>query len=146
MNEPRDLPQFDYRGAGYKTNLTNDDAPELEKMLARVAPQVALVLEYLSSGRGLSVLIAHTVLGVTSLTTRIAELRKLGVPIEGKWHQDHAHKRFMVYHYVPGGQSHDEPLNLYSGGTEHFEDEGGPPHRSNLNPTPAEIAGIDKDE
>ncbi len=136
-----ELPVSNDRGLGYKTRLTNPDELPLHKALAQVAPQAALVLEYLASERGLSVLIAHTVLGVTSLTTRIAELRKLGIPITGVWHQDHAHKRFMVYKYTPGGVSHDEPLNLYAG-SETWEDDGGPVHPQDGERTHAEEAGL----
>lgn len=106
-------PEFADRGDGYASRLPT--APALEAAIANAAPQSALVLEYLASGRGLSGLIAHTVLGVTSLTTRIAELRALGLPITGKWHKDHGGKRFMVYRYSPEGDSKDEPLNLTAG-------------------------------
>lgn len=105
------LPQFDDRGAGYKSGIPQSN-DLLQRALVNAAPQSAIVLEYLASGRGLSVLIAHTVLGVTSLTTRIAELRKLPLPITGTWHQDHGGKRFMVYKYEPGKEPTDEALHL----------------------------------
>lgn len=108
--ELNDHPVFSDRGEGYRSRLP--EADKLQKAIADAAPQSALVLEYLASGRGLSGLIAHTVLGVTSLTTRIAELRARGIPITGKWHRDMTGKRFMVYHYTPDGASHDEPLFL----------------------------------
>lgn len=104
------LPQFDDRGAGHVSAIPA--AGNLERALSNAAPQTALVLEYLASGRGLSGLIAHTVLGVTSLTTRIAELRKLGLPVTGVWHKDIGGKRFMVYRYEPGKEPVDEPLKL----------------------------------
>lgn len=108
-------PVFDDRGGNYQTKLTDPTQSKLNRVLAASAPQAALVLEYLGSGRGLSQLIAHTVLGVTSLTTRIAELRKVGINIAGRWQKDHSGKRFMVYHYSPDLAVHgDEPLNLYA--------------------------------
>lgn len=122
-----DHPEFLDRGQGYQTSLTHGGLNPLHDILANAAPQAALVIEYLASGRGLSGLIAHTVLGVTSLTTRIAELRKLGLPITGKWHSDHNNKRFMVYRYEPGEEAKDEPLNLKAG-TDDWESEGGPSH------------------
>jgi len=104
------LPEFTDRGEGHKSNRPVTDS-RLEAALFDASPQLALVLEYLASGRGLSGLIAHTVLGVTSLTTRVAELRKLGIPIRGDWHRDHSGKRFMVYHYAPNEEAPgDQPL------------------------------------
>ena len=130
-----DLPVFEDRGLGYKTRLTSNETP-LHKALAKAAPQSAIVIEYLASGRGLSVLIAHTVLGVTSLTTRIAELRKLGIPITGKWHRDHSKKRFMVYRYEPGVVSYDEPEP--EDDHSRWEDDGGPAHPKADRPTRTE--------
>lgn len=103
-----EYPDFNDRGEGYRSNIPG--LTGIEAQLAKAAPQAALVLEYLASGRGLSVLIAHTVLGVTSLTTRIAELRKTGLPITGTWHKDHGGKRFMVYKFDPSSpEAADEP-------------------------------------
>jgi hypothetical protein len=119
--------QFSDRGAGYRSSLPDTGNP-LHKALAKAAPQSALVLEYLASGRGLSGLIAHTVLGVTSLTTRVAELRKQGIPIVGQWNTDHQNKRFMVYKYDPAAlEPLDEPEDVYHG-TDALEAEGGPVH------------------
>lgn len=122
-----DLPVFNDRGEGYKSSLTDPTENPLHKLLANAAPQAAIVIEYLSSGRGLSVLIAHTVLGVTSLTTRISELRRLGMPITGTWHTDHNDKRFMVYKYEPGKDAVDEPEHA-APRTEDWASEGGPVH------------------
>lgn len=119
--------EFDDRGGAYRSTLADRSVNPLHKAIAKAAPQSALVLEYLSSGRGLSGLIAHTVLGVTSLTTRVAELRKAGIPISGEWYHDHQNKRFMVYKYAPDKGSFDEqedPLH----GTDALEAEGGPSH------------------
>lgn len=119
--------QFDDRGGAYRSSLTDRDTNPLHKAIAKAAPQSALVLEFLASGRGLSSLIAHTVLGVTSLTTRVAELRKAGIPITGEWYHDHQNKRFMVYKYAPAVGSYDEPEDPHHGPAD-FEAEGGPSH------------------
>lgn len=110
MEHLADHPVFEDRGAGYVTGIP--EGSNIEKALLEASPQLTLVIEYLKSGRGLSGLIAHTVLGVTSLTTRIAELRKMGLPIAGKWHKDHSGKRFMVYKFDPTSEPTDEPLFL----------------------------------
>lgn len=126
--------QFDDRGGAYRSSLTDRDVNPLHKAIAKAAPQSALVLEFLASGRGLSGLIAHTVLGVTSLTTRVSELRKAGIPITGEWYHDHQNKRFMVYKYQPDKGSYDEPEDPIHG-TDAFEAEGGPPHPDALSET-----------
>lgn len=121
-------PVFSDRGGAYRSSLTEPNTNPLHKALSRAAPQSALVLEYLSSGRGLSGLIAHTVLGVTSLTTRVAELRKAGIPITGEWQHDHQNKRFMVYKYDPAAvEPLDEPEDPNHGPAD-WEAEGGPAH------------------
>lgn len=48
-----------------------------------LSPQAHLVLEYLRSGKGLSNLIALNVLGIGSLSSRVAELRTKGFQIIG---------------------------------------------------------------
>lgn len=129
---PSSIRTFSDRGAGFRSSLTNPNTNPLHKAIAKAAPQSALVLEYLASGRGLSGLIAHTVLGVTSLTTRVAELRKQGIPIVGTWNTDHQNKRFMVYKYDPAAaEPLDEPEDPYHG-TDAFESEGGPAHPAAL--------------
>jgi hypothetical protein len=70
-----------------------------------ISPQAALVLDYLSGGRELTPLIAHMTLGVASLTSRIAELRKLKNPdgsytypgIKDEWRNDHFNRRYKAY-------------------------------------------------
>lgn len=57
-----------------------------------------MVLEYLRSGRGLSNLIALNVLGVGSLSSRVAELRKKGFDIHGDRRIEPANNRtYVVY-------------------------------------------------
>lgn len=60
-------------------------------------PQARLVYEYLASGRSLTNLIAMVNLGVQNLTTRIAELRKMGLEILGEWKKDHQERRYKSY-------------------------------------------------
>jgi hypothetical protein len=62
-----------------------------------LSPQTKLVLEYLTSGRELTGMIAMMTLGVVSLTSRVAELRKAGFKIDGKWSEDHFKRRYMKY-------------------------------------------------
>lgn len=63
-----------------------------------ITPQAALVLDYLSSYRKLTPIIAHMTLGVASLTARIAELRANGYPdIKDIWSHDHFNRRYKVY-------------------------------------------------
>lgn len=95
--------------------------------LAKAAPSTAFVLEYLARDHGLTDEIAISVLGVQHLGDEITKLRNFGVPIVGEWHQDKYHNYFLVYRHAPGERSHDEPLYL-GAGTEHWENEGGPPH------------------
>ena len=64
---------------------------------AELAPQTRLVLDYLSTGRELTGMIAFMNLGVASLTSRIAELRKAGYTIYDKHSHDHFRKRYKKY-------------------------------------------------
>lgn len=63
----------------------------------KLSPQTKLVLDYLQSGRTLTSLIAITNLGVGSLTTRVAELRKAGFAVLDRWDTDHFERRFKKY-------------------------------------------------
>lgn len=63
----------------------------------QLAPQTRLVLDYLSTGRELTGMIAFMNLGVASLTSRIAELRKAGYEINDKHSHDHFGKRYKKY-------------------------------------------------
>ena len=69
-------------------------------------PQTHMVLEYLRSGRGLSALIALNVLGVGSLSSRIAELRGNGYVINGysRRSPDPLPRRYIVYKLEPKNQ------------------------------------------
>lgn len=68
-----------------------------------MSPQASLVLDYLNKGRKLTPLIAHVTLGIASLTSRIAELRRhlqaTNDPqqIVGEWEVDGFQRRYMAY-------------------------------------------------
>lgn len=62
-----------------------------------ITPQARTVLEYLQSGRELTPLIAAHTMGVSSVTTRISELRKAGWKIIATWSRDHFGKRYKKY-------------------------------------------------
>lgn len=62
-----------------------------------MSPQAQIILNHLQQGRGITPLIAHATLGVASLTSRIAELRKAGADIEGEWKVDAFNRRYMEY-------------------------------------------------
>ena len=66
-------------------------------------PQERLVWEYLLTGRTLTNLVALTNLGVGSLTSRIAELRRRGGRIESDWEEDHFHRRYKRYWVAKDG-------------------------------------------
>lgn len=71
------------------------DAPAAP--MKKITPQAALVLDYLSSLRKLTPLVAHMTLGVASLTARIAELRDKGYSIQDRWDADHFNRRYKSY-------------------------------------------------
>ena len=62
-----------------------------------LSPQAQTVLEYLRSGRALSVMTAVTVLKVNSLTKRISELNRAGYKVRGEWAKDHFNGRYKKY-------------------------------------------------
>lgn len=60
--------------------------------------QARAVLDYLKSGKGLSNLIALTVLGIGSLSSRVSELKRAGYAIVATSSRNPANgKRFSVY-------------------------------------------------
>lgn len=67
----------------------------------RVKDQHVLILKYLEDGRKLSNMDAINVLGVSSLTKRISELRKLGHDISDEWKRDPFNVRYKVYFLTP---------------------------------------------
>lgn len=80
---------------------------------SQMTPQASLVLDYLTSGRKLTPIVAHMTLGVASLTARIAELRALkdfkGEPVYrilDRWDADHFHRRYKSYWMEVSGVTH----------------------------------------
>lgn len=79
--------------------------------MEKISPQAGLVLDYLRArpGRSLTPLAAHTFLGIASLTTRIAELRKAGHGIRDGWEKDRFKRRFKVYWLATKEDTTDAP-------------------------------------
>lgn len=67
------------------------------KLSRKISPQAALVLDYLSVGRKLTPIIAHTTLGVASITARVTELRQAGVAIKTTRKRDHLGRQYAEY-------------------------------------------------
>lgn len=53
-----------------------------------LSPQQQMLIDYLKAGHSLTQQIAINALGIGSLTSRIAELRKLGFAITDETHKD----------------------------------------------------------
>lgn len=67
-----------------------------------MSTQCRLLLDYLQAGRTLTNLVAITNLGIGSLTSRIAELRKdYGYPVLSEWREDFGGKRYRAYWLAP---------------------------------------------
>jgi hypothetical protein len=76
----------------------NDNSTAIARSATQaLSEQVRLVHEYLLTGRKLTNLVALTNLGVGSLSSRIAELRGMGVRILDEWKKDHGGKRYKAY-------------------------------------------------
>lgn len=72
---------------------------------SKLTPQQDRVLSYLMEGKTLSNKVALTCLDVGSLSSRIAELRKLGYVINAERKEDHAERTYKVYRLAkPEGQ------------------------------------------
>jgi hypothetical protein len=67
----------------------------------QLSRQCQLVLSYLQSGRALTNLVALTNLGIGSLTSRIAELRKAGYPIVTEDKRDYHNSLYRRYSLPP---------------------------------------------
>jgi hypothetical protein len=60
-------------------------------------PQTRLVLHYLQSGRKITTFVAVNSLGVASLSSRVAELRRLKFPVRDEWAKDYHGARYKRY-------------------------------------------------
>lgn len=76
----------------------NDTRRDITAAAAQaLSKQVRLVYDYLLTGRKLTNLVALANLGVGSLSSRIAELRTMGVKVVDEWKNDHNGKRYKAY-------------------------------------------------
>lgn len=66
-------------------------------MSNKLSTQQQIVWDYLKAGRTLTNTVALTCLGVGSLSSRIAELRKLGFPITDSDGVDRFERRYKKY-------------------------------------------------
>lgn len=62
-----------------------------------LGPQQRTVYDYLMTGRHLTRQVAINTLGIQEVTTRIAELRKLGLDIKSEWKRDFGGTRYKTY-------------------------------------------------
>jgi N-acetylmuramoyl-L-alanine amidase len=74
-----------------------DKAPAAAEPEDKLTPQQRLILDYLGAGRTLTTKVAVTSLGIMSVSSRIAELRKMGHPILEREARDHFGKRYLKY-------------------------------------------------
>jgi hypothetical protein len=65
--------------------------------VSKLTPQQQIVLDQLSAGRSLTNIVALTCHGVGSLSSRIAELRRLGHKIEDRTETDQFERQYKVY-------------------------------------------------
>lgn len=80
-----------------QTSPTKERRLRQIRLKHRITPQAALVLDYLTTKRTLTPLIASTSLGVASVSARIAELRRAGVHIKTTFEEDHLSRRYGKY-------------------------------------------------
>ncbi|MCC5780557.1 hypothetical protein H7H48_15960 [Nitratireductor sp. B36] len=65
--------------------------------IINLGPQQRLVYDYLMTGRQLSRQVAINTLNVQEVTTRISELKKLGLDIKSEWKRDFGGTRYKAY-------------------------------------------------
>lgn len=68
-------------------------SPKLEDL----SPNNRLLVEYMQAGRTLTNNVAVNSLKVGSLTSRVAELRRLGWPVVSRWKTDFHGRRYKTY-------------------------------------------------
>lgn len=84
--------------------MTNTFAKPLEG--PKLTTQQQIVVDYLQEGRTLTNMVALSCLGVGSLSSRIAELRKLGYEIEVETDMDRFERHYRKYR-LAGGEKTD---------------------------------------
>ncbi|UIY29159.1 helix-turn-helix domain-containing protein [Neorhizobium galegae] len=62
-----------------------------------LSPQQRLIYDYLMTGRALTRQVAINTLNVQEVTTRISELRKLGLEIKSQFKKDFGGTRYKAY-------------------------------------------------
>ncbi|WP_266031197.1 helix-turn-helix domain-containing protein [Brucella intermedia] len=68
------------------------------EVVINLGPQQRLVYDYLMTGRQMTRQVAINTLNVQDITTRISELRKLGLDVTSKWKKDFSGTRYKSYH------------------------------------------------
>lgn len=63
-----------------------------------LSPQQRTVYDYLMTGRKLTRQVAINTLNIQEVTTRISELKKMGLAIVGVWQTDFGGTRYKAYH------------------------------------------------
>lgn len=66
----------------------------------KLTTQQQRVMDYLEAGHTLTNMVALTALGVGSLSSRVAELRKIGYPILTRTAESHDSRKFLKYDLV----------------------------------------------
>lgn len=74
------------------------ELPNYDAIKSQLMPQEILLLDYLMAGRNISNQIAVNNLGIGSLTKRVSELSKQGIPIKSEWRRDHFNRRYKIYY------------------------------------------------
>lgn len=74
----------------YSTSLS-------DATVINLGPQQRLVYDYLMTGRELTRQVAINTLNIQEVTTRIAELRKLGLDIKSQFSKDFGGTRYKKY-------------------------------------------------
>ena len=78
--------------------MTMTKTPSLNDAdVINLGPQQRLVYDYLMTGRALTRQVAINTLNVQEVTTRIAELRKMGLDIKDAWKRDFGGTRYKAY-------------------------------------------------
>jgi hypothetical protein len=65
--------------------------------IINLGPQQRLIYDYLMTGRHLTRQVAINTLNVQEVTTRISELRRLGLDIKSEFKKDYGGTRYKTY-------------------------------------------------